>query len=124
MPIGSVGDIEALPWPPRHLNLKPARFGSVRRLFDTYDYCEAHGIGAYGGGMFEQGPGRGQLQYLASLFHPDGPNDLAPVAYNLQRDTGDAARARRCRRSRTRPASGWGSYDGRRSIRESVAGLE
>ena len=28
--------------------------------------------------MFELGPGRGQLQYLASLFHPDGPNDLAP----------------------------------------------
>jgi hypothetical protein len=41
------------------LNIKPARFGSVRSLFDTYDYCTAHGIGAYGGGMFEQGPGRG-----------------------------------------------------------------
>jgi hypothetical protein len=26
-PIHSVGDIEALPWPPRTLNLKPARFG-------------------------------------------------------------------------------------------------
>ena len=116
-PIGSVADIEALPWPPRHLNLKPARFGSVRRLFDTYDYCEAQGIGAYGGGMFEQGPGRGQLQYLASLFHPDGPNDLAPVAYNLQRDAGELPR------SPLRPephGTGfrWGSYDGRRSIRE------
>ncbi|HWH96592.1 MAG TPA: hypothetical protein VNT03_22205, partial [Baekduia sp.] len=40
-PIHSVGDIEALPWPPRRLNLKPARFGSVRRLFETYDYCTA-----------------------------------------------------------------------------------
>ena len=77
-PIHSVADIEALPWRPRLLNLKPARFGSVRRLFETYDFCATHGIGAYGGGMFEQGPGRGQLQYLASLFHPDGPNDLAP----------------------------------------------
>jgi hypothetical protein len=117
VPIGSVGDIEALPWPPRHLNLKPARFGSVRRLFDTYDYCEAQGIGAYGGGMFEQGPGRGQLQYLASLFHPGGPNDLAPVAYNLQRDAGELPRS-------PLPAEPhdtgfrWGSYDGRRSIRE------
>ena len=36
--------------------------------------------------MFEQGPGRGQLQHLASLFHPGGPNDLAPVAYYLQRE--------------------------------------
>ena len=32
--------------------------------------------------MFELGPGRGQIQYLASLFHPDGPNDVAPRAYN------------------------------------------
>jgi len=81
-PIHSVADIERLPWRPRMLNLKPARFGSVRALFDTYDYCAAHGIGAYGGGMFEQGPGRGQLQYLASLFHPGTPNDVAPKEYN------------------------------------------
>ena len=32
--------------------------------------------------MFELGPGRGQIQYLASLFHADGPNDVAPGAYN------------------------------------------
>jgi len=118
-PIHSVGDIDALPWPPRLLNLKPARFGSVRRLFETYDHCAAHGIGGYGGGMFEQGPGRGQLQYLASLFHPDGPNDLAPVQYNLQLDAGDLPR------SPLPPephATGfrWGSYDGRRSIREQL----
>ena len=36
----------------------------------------------YGGGQFELGPGRGQIQYLASLFHPDGPNDVAPKGYN------------------------------------------
>ena len=36
----------------------------------------------YGGGQFELGPGRGQAQYLACLFHPDTPNDLAPSAYN------------------------------------------
>jgi hypothetical protein len=38
VPVRSVGDIEALPWPPGLLNLKPARFGSLRRLFETYDY--------------------------------------------------------------------------------------
>ena len=27
-------------------------------------------------------PGAGQLQYLASLFHPDAPNDLASPEYN------------------------------------------
>jgi hypothetical protein len=116
-PIHSVGDIEALPWPPRLLNLKPARFGSVRRLFETYDYCREHGIGAYGGGMFEQGPGRGQLQYLASLFHHDGPNDLAPVSYNLQ---GDADGLPRSPLPPEPHQTGfrWGSYDARRSIRE------
>jgi hypothetical protein len=26
--------------------------------------------------------GRGQIQTLASLFHPDGPNDVAPLGYD------------------------------------------
>ena len=37
----------------------------------------------YGGGQFELGVGRGQIQYLASLFHSDSPNDVAPAGYNL-----------------------------------------
>ena len=69
--IHSVEDIQALPWEPRSINIKPSRFGPLKRLFDTYDYCEAQGITAYGGGQFELGPGRGHIQYLASLFHPD-----------------------------------------------------
>jgi hypothetical protein len=81
-PIHSVDDVEALPFPPACLNSKPSRFGSVRRLFDFYDHCEGHGIAMYGGGQFELGPGRGQIQHLASLFHPDGPNDVAPKEYN------------------------------------------
>lgn len=36
----------------------------------------------YGGGFGELGPGRHQIQYLASLFHPDTPNDVAPSGYN------------------------------------------
>jgi hypothetical protein len=81
-PIHSVDDIEALRWPPRTVNVKPSRFGSVERLFTAYDYCESRGIGAYGGGQFELGPGRGQIQLLAALFHPDTPNDVAPGGYN------------------------------------------
>jgi hypothetical protein len=81
-PIHSVADVEALEFPPECLNSKPSRFGSVRRLFDFYGHCEANGIAIYGGGQFELGPGRGQIQHLASLFHPDGPNDTAPAAYN------------------------------------------
>jgi len=81
-PIHSIADIEALPFAPRMVNIKPSRIGGLKRLCDTYDYCAQHGIGAYGGGQFELGPGRGQAQYLASLFHADTPNDLAPVGFN------------------------------------------
>jgi len=82
-PIHGIADIEALPFPPRMVNIKPSRLGGLPPLFAAYDYCAEHGIGAYGGGQFELGPGRGQAQYLASLFHPDTPNDLAPSAYNV-----------------------------------------
>jgi len=81
-PIHSVADIEALPFPPRMLNVKPSRFGSVEALLDAYDYCQANGIRTYGGGQFELGPGRGQIQYLASLFSPNEPNDVAPGGFN------------------------------------------
>jgi L-alanine-DL-glutamate epimerase-like enolase superfamily enzyme len=81
--IHAVADIEGLPFRPRMVNIKPSRLGGLQELFAAYDYCEEHGIGAYGGGQFELGPGRGQIQYLASLFHPDTPNDVAPSGYNL-----------------------------------------
>ncbi|MGE5407269.1 MAG: hypothetical protein ACM3NV_01510 [Syntrophothermus sp.] len=82
-PIHSIADIEAMPWsPPRTVNVKPSRFGPIRNLFAAYDYCDERGIGAYGGGQSELGPGRGQIQYLASIFHPDTPNDVAPSGYN------------------------------------------
>jgi hypothetical protein len=75
-------DVEALPFKPRCLNCKPSRFGSVKRLLDFYDGCEREGIALYGGGQYELGPGRAQIQKLASLFHPDAPNDVAPGGYN------------------------------------------
>jgi hypothetical protein len=82
-PIHSIEDIESRPFPPKMTNIKPSRFGSLRRLFEAYDYCAERGIGMYGGGQFELGVGRGQIQYLASLFHPDTPNDVAPAGYNF-----------------------------------------
>ena len=81
-PIHSIADIESRPWPPRMVNIKPSRIGGLRDLCDTYDYCAENGIGAYGGGQWELGVGRGQIQVLASLFHPDTPNDTAPRPYN------------------------------------------
>lgn len=81
--IHSVADIEGLPYKPGMVNIKPSRLGGLRNLLDAYDHCAAQGIGNYGGGQFELGVGRGQNQYLASLFHADAPNDVAPGGFNL-----------------------------------------
>ena len=81
--IHSIEDIKALPYPPRMVNIKPSRLGGLRNLLDAYDYCAERGIGNYGGGQFELGVGRSQNQYLASLFHGDAPNDVAPTGFNL-----------------------------------------
>jgi len=84
VPIASVADLERVPFAPHAINIKPARVGTFRGLLELYEGCARAGIPTYGGGMFELGPGRGQIQYLASLFHADAPNDVAPVAYNRQ----------------------------------------
>ncbi len=81
-PMRSVADLETLEFAPRMINIKPSHFGSLRRLFEAYDLCAEKGIGVYAGGIFELGPGRGQAQLLASLLHPDTPNDIAPSGYN------------------------------------------
>ena len=87
-----------------HVNIKPSRVGPIETLFDFYDYCEREGIGAYGGGQTELGVGRGHIQYLASLFHPDTPNDTAPRGFNNRSCRTGCPRVRWSRAS-TRPAS-------------------
>ena len=65
--------------------------------------------------------GRGQLQYLASLFHPDGPNDVAPTGFNLQAPSPDLPRSPL--KAEPHPTGfRWGTYDARRSIREPRVG--
>ena len=81
-PLHSLADIEGLERKPKAINSKPSRFGSLPELLAIYDHCAGEGIAIYGGGQGEVGPGRGQIQYLASLFHPDTPNDVAPSGYN------------------------------------------
>jgi hypothetical protein len=80
-PIHSAADIAERD--PRFCNIKPSRFGTVRRLLDAIDHCNARGIAMYGGGQFELGPGRAQIQALASLFYADAWNDVAPADYNV-----------------------------------------
>ena len=82
-PIHSVDDIEGLPFPPAAINIKPSRFGSVERLLAAVEYCEEHDIPMYGGGQFELGPGRDQIQALASVFYADAANDVAPSEFNV-----------------------------------------
>jgi L-alanine-DL-glutamate epimerase-like enolase superfamily enzyme len=83
-PIHEVADIGEL----RTINVKPSRIGSLEELFAIYSHCEDNGIAMYSGGMGELGTGRGQAQLLASMFHPDAPNDIAPSAYNEPSLTG------------------------------------
>jgi hypothetical protein len=81
-PVHSLSDLDELPLEPQWLNIKPSRFGTVRELLATIEACEERGIHMYGGGQYELGPGRPQIQRLASVFYPEGPNDVAPSAYN------------------------------------------
>jgi hypothetical protein len=81
-PIHAVADLDATPLASRIVNVKPSRLGGLSALFELYDHCERQGLSMYGGGMGEIGVGRGQVQLLASMFHPDAPNDVAPAAFN------------------------------------------
>jgi hypothetical protein len=81
-PVTGVASAESLPFEPRLLNVKPSRFGTVESLLETVEWAEARDVRLYGGGQFELGVGRTQIQTLASLLYPDGPNDVAPGVYN------------------------------------------
>ncbi len=81
-PIHGLEDLAATPLAARTINVKPSRIGGLQALLDLYAHCQAHGVRMYGGGMGELGVGRGQAQLLASLFHSDEPNDVAPGGFN------------------------------------------
>jgi len=91
-PIHSWADVEAVAGrvgrPLRHLNIKPSRLGSLGALLACVERAQAAGIGLYGGGQFELGVGRDQIEALASLFYPDGPNDVAPREYHGEASAG------------------------------------
>ena len=95
-PIHSWADVEGVteragrgrPLTLGHLNIKPSRFGSVSALLDCVERAQAAGMELYGGGQFELGVGRDQVEALASLFYPDGPNDVAPREYHGEATAG------------------------------------
>lgn len=67
---------------PAAINIKPSRFGTLERMLETIALCDREGIPCYAGGQFELGVGRTQVQAIASLCFPDGPNDCAPVMFH------------------------------------------
>jgi L-alanine-DL-glutamate epimerase-like enolase superfamily enzyme len=79
-PLGRADDVHRLPVRPAAANLKPARMGGLLEMLAAAAACRARGIFYYVGGMFEVGIGRRQLQALAALLCPDGPNDVASIA--------------------------------------------
>lgn len=87
-PLHRMRDLEGLPFLPQVINLKPSRFATVARLARVLEWMHTHSVQGYGGGQFELGPGRAQIQHLASLCYADAPNDVAPVEYH----TFDAAK--------------------------------
>lgn len=91
-PVHSLADLRRLPstgW----CNIKPSRFATVARLMECIDHCASNGIRMYGGGQFELGPGRAQIQAVASVLYPDGPNDVAPGGYNAAELADDLPRS-------------------------------
>jgi hypothetical protein len=81
-PIHGTADVTALPVTPSRMNVKPSRVGSILGLLELYEQLEGLGVEMYGGGQFELSVGRGQIILLASLMHPAGANDTAPVAFH------------------------------------------
>ncbi len=82
-PILRAGDVTALPLVPAAINVKPARMGGFFEALRGIAACRQAGISTYVGGMFEVGPGRSQVQVLASLFSPQAWNDVAPIPIAL-----------------------------------------
>jgi hypothetical protein len=81
-PIATVAHLDATPLEARIFNIKPSRVGRLETLFELYAACQERALAMYGGGMGELGVARGQIQLLASLFSPEGPNDIAPSGFN------------------------------------------
>ena len=81
-PMTSLEAVRDRPLESGWVNIKPSRFGRIETVLDVISHCEEHDISLYGGGQFELGIGREQIQALASVCYPEGPNDVAPGGFN------------------------------------------
>ena len=91
-PIHSIADIEALPFPPKDGERQALALRQPAARCSTATTTSPSAASApTAAASSSSGPGRGQIQYLASLFHPDTPNDVAPVGLQRARAAAGAA---------------------------------
>jgi O-succinylbenzoate synthase len=70
----------------RVVNLKPGRVGGFTQSLRIHDYCLAHRIPMWCGGMLDSGIGRAYSQALAALPGFTLPGDVSPADTYLQAD--------------------------------------
>jgi O-succinylbenzoate synthase len=70
----------------RVVNIKPGRVGGFGQSIAIHDFCRAHGIPVWCGGMLESGVGRACNVALASLPNFTKPGDLSPSSRYWERD--------------------------------------
>ncbi len=68
------------------INIKPGRVGGFTSSLRIHDFCEAHGIPVWCGGMLETGIGRAYNVALASLPNFTKPGDVSPSARYWAKD--------------------------------------
>jgi O-succinylbenzoate synthase len=70
----------------RIINIKPGRVGGFTSSIAIHDFCEAHAVPVWCGGMLESGVGRAYNVALASLPNFVKPGDVSPSARYWERD--------------------------------------
>jgi len=70
----------------RIINIKPGRVGGFAASKAIHDYCAAHGVPVWCGGMLESGVGRAYNVALASLPNFTLPGDVSPSARYWHQD--------------------------------------
>ncbi len=68
------------------LNLKPGRVGGLPATLRILDYCAAHRLPVWVGGMFETGVGRAALLRVAARLPEAKAHDLRPTQHYLTAD--------------------------------------
>jgi len=68
------------------LNIKPGRVGGLYNTIEMMEYCFAHNISAWIGGMFETGIGRAQNLQIASFLIEAKAHDQSPSNRYFKKD--------------------------------------